>query len=188
MLSRQKLWQKRRFDDLYRLYPDPWGCKANVESAENEILLAMMKKYKFETILDVGCGCGALTEKIAKKTKAHVVGIDCEEAIKNAKGKAKYQVGNIINYPTSEKYDCVIMSEVLWYIAENFEKVIEKIKQILSTNGYLVIKQYFPLKQNLYREYIDGMGGLMDKMLDWDILQYYMSAETLIVIFKRRKK
>lgn len=87
-----------------------------------------------DTILDIGCGSGALTIDLAKKAKK-VTGIDINE--KNIKeGQRKYSASNIeyvvgdaTNYNFSEKFDVIILSNVLEHIEDRI-KFLKKTKKL----------------------------------------------------------
>lgn len=83
-----------------------------------------------DTVLDIGCGNGALAYDLAKKAK-HVVGIEIEE--KNQKKWKRGQVGNCefviadaTTYKPTQTFDVVVLSNVL----EHIEKRVEFLKNI----------------------------------------------------------
>ncbi|MHA1757742.1 MAG: class I SAM-dependent methyltransferase [Promethearchaeota archaeon] len=92
-------------------------------------------------VLDIGCGLGILTHEIAKKAKK-VVGIDIKKrAINRAKLKfnrenIEYIVGDATNYDFDQKFDHVILSNVLEHI-ENRKTFLKKIK---SLSDYFLIR------------------------------------------------
>lgn len=92
-------------------------------------------------ILDVGCGCGILTESLAK-SGFNLTGIDLrEENIKIAKEhsasqnlKIEYFTKNEYVNDTSNKFDAVILSEVLEHI-ENMNEFLEEIFSYANENA-----------------------------------------------------
>jgi len=185
------LWIERKFAEMYKENPDPWGCERFADCANNEILLMMIEKRKPKKILDIGCGHGSLTERIYKITKAEIIGIDCVDLGWKNKKRIQYRKCDIMTDEIDGKYDVVIMSEILWYICEKYEKVLDKIKKILNKDGCMVIKQYFPKHQKYFAEYIDGLKGFMYYMRDWALGSYAISAtqdgEVLIAIYSLRR-
>lgn len=85
-----------------------------------------------DTILDIGCGNGALTFDVAKKA-AEVVGIDLNEKnIEFAEEKfsasnIKYIIGDALKNLPNKKFDVIILSNVLEHI-ENRVEFLNKIK------------------------------------------------------------
>ncbi len=89
-----------------------------------------------DKVLDIGCGNGALTFEIAKKARK-VVGIDLDKKnIKIAKRKywapnIKYLVGDATKDLPNQKFDVVILSNVLEHIQDRVE-FLNKIKNLTS--------------------------------------------------------
>jgi len=85
-----------------------------------------------DVVLDVGCGNGSVAYDVAKKANS-VVGIDIDEdKIRDAKksfllDNIEYICGDITSWPFKQKFDVIIMSNVLEHI-ENRIKFLKKIK------------------------------------------------------------
>jgi 2-polyprenyl-3-methyl-5-hydroxy-6-metoxy-1,4-benzoquinol methylase len=79
-----------------------------------------------DTVLDIGCGNGALTYDVAKKAKK-VVGIDLnEQNISIAKGKysrknIEYICGDVLTDLPNDRFDVIILSNVLEHIDKRVE-------------------------------------------------------------------
>lgn len=89
-----------------------------------------------DTVLDIGCGNGSATYDIAKKAKS-VTGIDIDkDKINDAKknhslDNIDYICENITTGPLKQKFDVVVMSNVLEHI-ENRTELLKKIKGLGS--------------------------------------------------------
>jgi 2-polyprenyl-3-methyl-5-hydroxy-6-metoxy-1,4-benzoquinol methylase len=87
-----------------------------------------------DVVLDVGCGNGLVTYDVAKKARI-VVGIDIDsDKIRDAKknfllDNIKYICGDITSWPFKQRFDVVILSNVLEHI-KNRIKFLEKIKRL----------------------------------------------------------
>lgn len=87
-----------------------------------------------DVVLDIGCGNGALSYDLAKKVKK-VVAIDLSESnIKIAKEKyfslnIEYKIGDATKFDFKEKFDIIILSNVLEHI-ENRIEFLTKIKNL----------------------------------------------------------
>ena len=82
-----------------------------------------------DTILDVGCGNGALTYDVATKAKK-VVGIDLSEKnisiakMKYSRENIEYIHGNALTDLPNERFDVIILSNVLEHIDKRVEFLI----------------------------------------------------------------
>ena len=72
---------------------------------------------------------------------------------------------NIIKneWKTDNKFELITMSEIIWYLAENIEPVLKKLKLMLSSEGVIAIRQYFPKNQK-YGKTIQGKMGFISLM------------------------
>jgi 2-polyprenyl-3-methyl-5-hydroxy-6-metoxy-1,4-benzoquinol methylase len=92
---------------------------------------------KSDRVLDIGCGNGALTFDLARKAK-FVVGIDLNEKnieVAKRKYKAKnieYKVGDATKDLSEEKYDVIVLSNVLEHIKNRVE-FLRKLKKLAPT-------------------------------------------------------
>lgn len=92
-------------------------------------------------ILDVGCADGYITEKLSKKARK-VVGIDINCKLinlaikKNRRKNVEYICSDIMNYNFKEKFDFIILSNVL----EHIEKRIELLKKLKLYGSVLLIR------------------------------------------------
>ena len=104
-----------------------------IQEARFEWVLRCLGDVNGKRVLDVGCGDGFLTYRIAKKG-ADVVGIDnSEEGIKLAKEifnkkkmPASFIVVSAYNMPVkNNSIDCVVLSDVIEHVKEP-EKLLKK--------------------------------------------------------------
>ncbi len=94
-----------------------------------------------DTVLDIGCGNGALTSDLAKKAQK-VIGIDLNEKnIKFAKEKfsapnVEYLIGDATKDLPDRRFDVMVLSNVL----EHIENRIEFLKQIKKIAPKVLIR------------------------------------------------
>lgn len=102
-----------------------------------------IKKYvginKKTTILDLGCGMGALTKELM--VYGDVYGLDfSEQSIRFCKERGLTNIfqGDATNIPfEDQKFDLVICLDVLEHI-EQHDKAVKEIKRVLKDNGLLI--------------------------------------------------
>jgi trans-aconitate methyltransferase len=103
-------------------------------------LVELLSPQPGEYILDLGCGTGHLTEKIASYG-AQVFGIDSAESMilkaRSQYPKIKFEVADATNLQFTEEFDAVFSNAVLHWIKQP-EKVITGIYQALKPGGRFV--------------------------------------------------
>jgi len=103
-------------------------------------LVELLSPQPGEYILDLGCGTGHLTEKIAS-LGAQVLGIDSAESMliqaRNHYPQLKFEVADATNLQFTEKFDAVFSNAVLHWIKQP-EKVITGVYRALKPGGRFV--------------------------------------------------
>lgn len=99
-------------------------------------------------ILEIGCGTGEISNYIAKKSKAKILGIDiCEPFIKIAKSEYKnqnleYKVEDFLKFKSdSKKYDFIIGNGILHHLYFNIDKSLIIMKTLLKENGKIIFME-----------------------------------------------
>jgi trans-aconitate methyltransferase len=107
-----------------------------------EDLVQLLDSKPGERILDLGCGTGYLTERIAS-TGASVIGIDnSEEMIRKAKAtypSISFEVKNAASFQFEQPFDAIFSNAVLHWIPEK-EKVADCVFHNLKSGGRLVLE------------------------------------------------
>ena len=105
-----------------------------------ENLLQLLKPQQSERILDLGCGTGQLTAKIAD-FGAEVIGIDsASEMIEQAQQnypQLQFKVGDAKNFELSQPVDAVFSNAVLHWIPQA-DEVIASIRESLKIGGRFI--------------------------------------------------
>lgn len=105
-----------------------------------ENLLEILNPQPNERILDLGCGTGQLTEKIAE-SGAELTGIDsADKMIEKAKQnypQLHFQVADAKNFQLSQPVDAVFSNATLHWIPEA-DEVISSINKSLKTGGRFI--------------------------------------------------
>jgi SAM-dependent methyltransferase len=159
-----KWWVKQKFEDNgTKIKPTPY------KYIEDTFLTKYFSnEFKGKSVLEIGCGTGYYTNKIAQYAR-DAVGLDYNEGyISKAKtiwnnsgdSNAKYIVADIINLESnselelSKKYDVIILIDTFLFLFDsNFQKelyenrlqVLNNISSLLSVNGKIVIMDPHPL-------------------------------------------
>src|SRR5262245_39494858 len=130
------------FEALYARRPDPWGVLASPLAQQRYLTMveAVAAFSPCRSILDVGCGEGALTRYLVG-CAPRIAGIDASAtAIARARRlvpRAAFHCATLEAFASDEVFDVVLAVEVLYYVP-SVRAAIEK----LLTLGRSVIVSY----------------------------------------------
>jgi 2-polyprenyl-3-methyl-5-hydroxy-6-metoxy-1,4-benzoquinol methylase len=111
------------------------------------------------TCLDVGCGTGDYSFELSKRN-FRVLGFDFSQyAIDKCKQKAQtldiqnvhFYSDNIFQFSTSEKFDLILISEVLEHIHDDMA-ILKKYSDYVKSSGYIVVSVPFDQKLWSYED------------------------------------
>ena len=124
----------------------------------------MIPNLKQPLILDVGCGPGLQTIKLAKLSDGRIIAIDIhqpyleqlKQTVKMEKISDRIEILNksMFNMDFPEEYFDIIWAEGSIFII-GFEKGLEEWKKYIKKNGYLAIHEMTWLKDNPPKEISD---------------------------------
>jgi SAM-dependent methyltransferase len=117
-----------------------------------------------ERVLDIGCGIGAVARDVAERSQAWVVGIDLSaEEIATARNhyahpRVEYCVGNALTDLPDERFDVVILSNVLEHLPSR-PAFLQRMVEVVRPSRVLVRVPIYerdwrvPLKKELGVDY-----------------------------------
>jgi 2-polyprenyl-3-methyl-5-hydroxy-6-metoxy-1,4-benzoquinol methylase len=144
--------------DYFKRHADDWQKKGSIDSQDkvnvikqrNDFVLKVIgEREKTKTVLDIGCGTGALICEIASRG-IHAMGIDfakemIEIAENNAKrikqGKAKFECCSIFDFQFDpSKYDVISANGFIEYIShKELDQLLNLSLKALKKGGSLVL-------------------------------------------------
>lgn len=132
-----------KLDEWYSHYYDPDGKEIKT--------ILSQAQFKGKRVLELGCGTGRLTGKLAKHCKT-LVSIDhnedsveyCQEKFKNLKNVAfvHTSVKELKNIPHKE-YDIILAGWTGLHYSKELPKVVGKLHKLLAKKGTLIIIEAF---------------------------------------------
>ena len=135
--------------------------------SESDEMARLITKYVGTTnrtsILDLACGKGAVSVKVAKNLRAKVKGIDLiPEFIEYAENKAReFNVDDLCEFliddineavKTEKDYDCVIYGAVGSEVLGGPAETLNKLKETVKPGGYILIHEAFITDENKRKE------------------------------------
>lgn len=127
------------------------------------------------TVLDVGCGTGAITSGIAEIVgpNGRVIGIDnnpdlIEKARQNYKDTPAltFEIGDIYNLPFNNEFDIVTSARVLQWLA-NPKAALNQMVQSTKHNGKVLVLDYNHTKISWEPEIPETMQNFYSAFLRW---------------------
>lgn len=148
-------------------------------------ILDMLKNRKYLSVLDMGCGTGAILEKISKENpKAFLFGLDLSEnmiaeAKKKNIPKAQYVIGDAENLPyENEKFDVVICNQSFHHYP-NPQKAFNEAYRVLKKSGIFIVCDMYCNK--LLRAFENN---IVLKLMNKGDVRTYSSEEVILLLTK----
>ena len=96
-----------------------------------------------ESVLDVGCGTGVITNELARRTRGRVVGLDIDPQMlaqaRRLTSRVRYREGDAQELPfPDESFDVVTCHFVLMWMADPAEAVREMARVVRSDGAVLI--------------------------------------------------
>lgn len=136
-----------KFNEMYSEFNDPWTQSTQPNKYSRMAGIVHIKNFSINTILECGCGLGYYADWIRRETKIIPKSIDISsvaiEKAKNLFPELDFEVADISTELICYKgYECVMLSEIIWYILPNLKKIFETLENDFK-GKYLIVNQVF---------------------------------------------
>jgi 2-polyprenyl-3-methyl-5-hydroxy-6-metoxy-1,4-benzoquinol methylase len=143
------------YSDVSKYYDSEWA------KLEKEKLTGINSRHRYilkfllengmkssDSILEIGCGIGTLSSFICSKLKnGHLTGVDISpETIEQNKirykhlNNVKFIVSDMTDFSIDQKYDIIILPDVLEHIPiEAHDNIFKTIKSLIKPDGFIFI-------------------------------------------------
>jgi len=122
-----------------------WDYLDDARASGSEVLALVDKHSPHGRILDLGCGTSE-NLRLVPGTYAHYHGVDVStEAIARARRvgrpSATFEAADIVTYATSERYDAILLREVLYYLPrECVADLLVRLASMLAPGGRIFVQ------------------------------------------------
>lgn len=149
------------FDRLYAEAPnnDPWASsdpRYRYQRRKYEVLASLLPKRRFARALDIGCGIGLLTERLAYHAD-EVLGLDISRiAVSNAairtadRQNVRYAQGDLLDLDRDfdGRHDLVVVADTIYYLPTPhsdplLKMVALRLARLLAPGGVLLIANHY---------------------------------------------
>ena len=145
------------FDRLYGAVRDPFGTELpqyRYQRRKYDSLLSMLPRRRYRQVLDIGCGLGAFTRKLAPFAD-RVIGADVSaEALRQAQGLSvgfdnlSFVQLNVLDGCDEEpSFDLIILADTLYYVDPltdaRLKRIACNIASKLTPGGLMLVANHF---------------------------------------------
>ena len=156
--TRTKSGARAAFEEAYTRSADPWRSAATryrYQHLKYEQIMALLPPGRFGRTLDLGCGLGLLSQRLARRSDA-VLGVDlATAAVGHARSRAEgianlsFERADILDLPASldGTFDLVVVADTLYYLSPLSDDLLKtlsaRLARLLAPNGTLVLANHF---------------------------------------------
>lgn len=162
------------FEQMYQHVADPWRCVEQTGAFKNDLLIGSLRHVggQVKRALDVGCGLGALTERLRQAlpwAEWHACDVS-PTAVERA--SRDYPLARFFVHDLScpetlpfepDSLDLITMAEVMWYVLPHLSSILGQFHRLLRPGGHLMVLQYFlpPEEQQYGKEVVASPNDLL---------------------------
>lgn len=145
------------FDELYNSSADPFAAELpqyRYQQRKYNSLLSMLPQRRYQSVLDVGCGLGAFTRKLAPFADS-ILGTDISAvAVTRARQlsanhpNVRYSMEAALEAPGSEAaFDLIVLADTLYYVeslsAARIRAIAHNLASKLMPGGLLLLANHY---------------------------------------------
>ena len=135
-----------KFEEMYQNVDDPWQQTEEAGHSYSRMdTVNSIRRFHLKTVLEAGCGLGHFTNYLQVHCPASkIIGMDiAPTAIQKAKAaypKLAFLAGNLKDLDEILAQhrlapDGIVFSEIMWYILQDLDVILEKTKKVLLSSG-----------------------------------------------------
>jgi predicted TPR repeat methyltransferase len=148
----------RAFDLLYGQMEDPWAAgvaRYRYQRRKYDILLSLVPRRRYRRVLDLGCGIGEMTRRLAPHVD-EILGLDISDlAVEQARRRSAnlpnvlYKRGDVLalDQTIDGQFDLVVLADTLYYLSPLDDAVLKRVREsvagLLEPGGILLLADHF---------------------------------------------
>lgn len=136
----------KAFEQRYRDISDPWDfATSSYERGKYDVTIAALSHARYGSAFEPGCSIGELTARLALRCD-HLLASDfAQTAVARARERCAHlpnvtvECANILDLPTEQSFDLIVLSEVGYYFAAPvLADLAKKLSRSLAARGELL--------------------------------------------------
>lgn len=175
------------FDEMYDAGDDPWGfADSFYEARKRDLVLAMLRRERYDSALEIGCADGHLTERLAQRCES-VTAIDVSaEALVRARAReipGATFVRGAAPAAIEGEHDLVVLSEVGYFMdPADWLATLRRCRRALRPGGEIVLVHW---QHDTTDVPLDGrfVHAQAATMLDLERTAHYADADVIVDIY-----
>lgn len=148
------------FEMIYAERADPWASndgRFRYQHQKYDALIARLPpNRRYKRVLDLGCGLGLLSEKLAKNAD-EVLGVDIAQAavehateLRRHAPNVRFECRDITDLPESMngQFDLVVIADTIYYLPaplhdHYLKQLAGRVAQLLAPGGYCLLANHY---------------------------------------------
>ena len=123
------------------------------------------------SVLDMGCGEGAMSDFLSEGQKQRYLGVDLsKEAIVNARlkrPKLKFLHSGVYQFVPHHQFDIIVFSDVLYYVEH--EKILQQYSKYLTPTGIIILSIFHTTEKIMYENIFNSARNIQNKIDEVDV-------------------
>ena len=156
--TRRDVGNRAAFDAIYASHDDPWDSlspRYRYQQVKYDRLMRLLPSGRFCRVLDIGCGFGVLSRRLAERAD-HVIGLDL---VDRAVARARVRNADVSNLEFLQSdvfdlspelngsFDLVLLVDVLYYAPDTsaaaYQAVAARVAALLRPGGVCVVVDHY---------------------------------------------
>ncbi len=199
--TRAALGARAAFEAAYTQSDDPWASAApryRYQQRKYEQIMKLLPERRFHDALDLGCGLGLLSQRLATRS-GMVLGVDvASAALRHARVRAEgisnlaFAQGDVLDLPPelNGRFDLVVVADTLYYLSPLSDAVLATLSarfaDLLVPGGICVLANHFFFAADRESRLSRRIHQSFASSPEFDVLSDHRKAFFIVTVMAKR--
>lgn len=195
------LGARAAFEAAYTRSDDPWASAApryRYQQRKYEQIMGLLPDRRFRNVLDVGCGIGLLSQRLAARSD-RVLGIDvASAAVEHARqraagiGNLSFAQGDVLDLPAEldARFDLLVITDTLYYLSPLDDDLLKRLSLrlagLLTPDGVCLLANHFFFAADAESKVSRRIHDAFSWSSGFDVASQHRRAFFLVTLLTRR--